>query len=30
MARSSVAVAISFWLTHGGVSGLSTLKSVLM
>jgi hypothetical protein len=30
MARSSVAAAISFWLARGGVSGLSTLKSVLM
>jgi hypothetical protein len=30
MARSSVAAAISFWLTRGGVSGLSTLKSALM
>jgi hypothetical protein len=30
MARSSVAAAMSFWLARGGVSGLSTLKSVLM
>jgi hypothetical protein len=30
MAHSSVAAARSFWLTRGGVSGLSTLKLVLM
>jgi hypothetical protein len=30
MAHSSVATAMSFWLARGGVSGLSTLKSVLM
>jgi hypothetical protein len=30
MARSSVAVATSFWLTRGGVLGTSTLKSALM
>jgi hypothetical protein len=30
MAHISVAAAMSFWLTRGGVSGLSTLKSVLM
>jgi hypothetical protein len=30
MARSSIAEAMSFWLTRGGVSGLSTLKSALM
>jgi hypothetical protein len=30
MARSSVAVAMSFWLARGGVSGLSTLKLALM
>jgi hypothetical protein len=30
MACSSVAAAMSFWLARGGVSGLSTLQSVLM
>jgi hypothetical protein len=30
IARSSVAAAMSFWLARGGVSRLSTLKSVLM
>jgi hypothetical protein len=30
MARSSVAATMSFWLTRGGVSGLSMLKSALM
>jgi hypothetical protein len=30
MARSSVAAAMSFWLTRGGVFGSSTLKSALM
>jgi hypothetical protein len=30
MARSSVAAAMSLWLARGGVSGSSTLKSVLM
>jgi hypothetical protein len=30
MALSSVAAVMSFWLARGGVSGLSTLKSVLM
>jgi hypothetical protein len=30
MARSNVAAAMSFWLARGGVSRLSTLKSVLM
>jgi hypothetical protein len=30
MAHNSVATAMSFWLARGGVSGLSTLKSVLI
>jgi hypothetical protein len=30
MARSSVAAAMSFWLSRGGVFGLLTSKSVLM
>jgi hypothetical protein len=30
MAHNSVAAAISFWLARGGMSGLLTLKSVLM
>jgi hypothetical protein len=30
MAHNSVAAAMSFWLACGGISGLSTLKSVLM
>jgi hypothetical protein len=30
MARSNVVAAMSFWLAHGGVIGLSTLMSALM